>query len=455
MLEQSILQNYLDILREELVPATGCTEPIAIAYCAATLRELLGALPERVDAAVSGNILKNVKSVVVPNTGGRKGIGPAIAVGLVAGDAARDLQVISAVTEKQLAELDAYLQRVEITVSCSHSPCQLDIDLRGSCGSHTARVRITNHHTNIVCLERDGEVLRELPVVDSAEEHRADKSLLNVADILRFAAEVPLEDLVTDTEKMEAVLDDPLILIHDKKISNIQDLLPLLEPQVSCNSAIAEEGLRGAWGAQIGRILLEDYGDDIKQRAKAYAAAGSDARMSGCEMPVVILSGSGNQGITACMPVVAYARHIGATREQLYRALAVSDLVTVHQKTGIGRLSAYCGAISAGVGAGAGICYLLGGDYDAVAHTVVNAVAILSGTICDGAKPSCAAKIAAAVDAGIMGYRMYLHHREFRYGEGIVGSNVDDTIAKVGVLAQQGMRQTDRTILDIMQDRCS
>ena len=409
MLEQSILQNYLDILREELVPATGCTEPIAIAYCAATLRELLGALPERVDAAVSGNILKNVKSVVVPNTGGRKGIGPAIAVGLVAGDAARDLQVISAVTEKQLAELDAYLQRVEIAVSCSHSPCQLDIDLRGSCGSHTARVRITNHHTNIVCLERDGEVLRELPVVDSAEEHRADKSLLNVADILRFAAEVPLEDL-----------------------------LPLLEPQVSCNSAIAEEGLRGAWGAQIGRILLEDYGDDIKQRAKAYAAAGSDARMSGCEMPVVILSGSGNQGITACMPVVAYARHIGATREQLYRALAVSDLVTVHQKTGIGRL-----------------CYLLGGDYDAVAHTVVNAVAILSGTICDGAKPSCAAKIAAAVDAGIMGYRMYLHHREFRYGEGIVGSNVDDTIAKVGVLAQQGMRQTDRTILDIMQDRCS
>ena len=271
-------QAYLSILQEELILATGCTEPIAIAYCAATLRELLGALPEQVDAAVSGNILKNVKSVVVPNTGGRKGIAPAIAVGLVAGDAARDLQVISAVTEEQLAELDAYLQRVDISVSCSHSPCQLDIDLRGSCGGHTARVRITNHHTNIVCLERDGEVLRELPVVDSAEEHRADKSLLNVADILRFAAEVPLEDL-----------------------------LPLLEPQVSCNSAIAEEGLRGAWGAQIGRILLEDYGDDIKQRAKAYAAAGSDARMSGCEMPVVILSGSGNQGITACMPVVAYA----------------------------------------------------------------------------------------------------------------------------------------------------
>ena len=421
MLEQSILQNYLDILREELVPATGCTEPIAIAYCAATLRELLGALPEQVDAAVSGNILKNVKSVVVPNTGGRKGIAPAIAVGLVAGDAARDLQVISAVTEEQLAELDAYLQRVDISVSCSHSPCQLDIDLRGSCGGHTARVRITNHHTNIVCLERDGEVLRELPVVDSAEEHRADKSLLNVADILRFAAEVPLEDL-----------------------------LPLLEPQVSCNSAIAEEGLRGAWGAQIGRILLEDYGDDIKQRAKAYAAAGSDARMSGCEMPVVILSGSGNQGITACMPVVAYARHIGATREQLYRALAVSDLVTVHQKTGIGRLSAYCGAISAGCGAGAGIAYLYGGGYEEIAHTVVNALAVVSGVVCDGAKASCAAKIAAAVDAGILGYWMYRDGNQFFGGDGIVSKGVENTIRNVGRLAREGMKETDKEIIKIM-----
>ena len=222
--------------------------------------------------------------------------------------------------------------------------------------------------------------------------------------------------------------------------------------QITANSAIAEEGLRGTWGAQIGRILLEDYGDDVKQRAKAYAAAGSDARMSGCEMPVIILSGSGNQGITACMPVVVYAKHIGATQEQLLRALVVSDLVTIHQKSGIGRLSAYCGAISAGVGAGAGICYLLGGGYSAVAHTIVNAVAILSGTICDGAKPSCAAKIAAAVDAGIMGYRMYLHHKEFRSGEGIVADSVDETIANVGMLASQGMRQTDHTILRIMQD---
>lgn len=394
MLEQSILQNYLDILREELVPATGCTEPIAIAYCAATLRELLGALPERVDAAVSGNILKTSKASFVPNTGGRKGIGPAIAVGLVAGDAARDLQVISAVTEKQLAELDAYLQRVEIAVSCSHSPCQLDIDLRGSCGSHTARVRITNHHTNIVCLERDGEVLRELPVVDSAEEHRADKSLLNVADILRFAAEVPLEDL-----------------------------LPLLEPQVSCNSAIAEEGLRGAWGAQIGRILLEDYGDDIKQRAKAYAAAGSDARMSGCEMPVVILSGSGNQGITACMPswpMPATSARPASSSTARWPCQTLSPF-TRRPASAASPPTAGPSPPESARARGSATCSA--GDYDAVAHTVVNAVATSPGTICDGAKPSCAAKIAAAVDAGIMGYRMYLHHREFRHGEGIVGSN--------------------------------
>ena len=425
MLEQSILQNYLDILREELVPATGCTEPIAIAYCAATLRELLGALPERVDAAVSGNILKNVKSVVVPNTGGRKGIAPAIAVGLVAGDAARDLQVISAVTEEQLAELDAYLQRVDISVSCSHSPCQLDIDLRGSCGSHTARVRITNHHTNIVCLERDGEVLRELPVVDSAEEHRADKSLLNVADILRFAAEVPLEDL-----------------------------LPLLEPQVSCNSAIAEEGLRGGYGARIGNILLRAYGDEVHNRAKAYAAAGSDGRMNGCELPVVINSGSGNQGLTASLPVIVYARELRATQEELYRALAVSNLVTIHLKSGIGPLSAYCGATSAGCGAGAGVTYLYGGRFYEIAHTIVNALAINSGMVCDGAKASCAAKIASAVEAGLLGMQMQRNGSQFYGGDGIVVKGVENTIRNVCQLARVGMRETDQTIIKLMMNSC-
>ena len=423
MLDQNIVNSYINILKEELLPAAGCTEPIAIAYCAAILRKMLGKLPERVEAVLSGNILKNVKSVVVPNTGGRRGIGPAIAAGLVAGDADKDLQVIANIPTEQLEQIADYLESTEISISCASSPCKLDIDLRAYAGEESARVRITNHHTNIVCLEHNGEVLRDLPVVDSAEERMTDKSCLNVEDILRFADTVEL--------------------------SRVEDLLLR---QVEYNSAIAEEGLKGAWGAQIGRILLEDYGEDIKQRAKAYAAAGSDARMSGCERPVVILSGSGNQGITACMPVVVYAKHIGATQEQLLRALIVADLVTIHQKSGIGRLSAYCGAISAGVGAGAGICYLLGGGYSAVAHTVTNAVAILSGTICDGAKPSCAAKIAAAVDAGILGYQMYLHQKEFRRGEGIVGDSVDDTIANVGVLAQQGMCQTDDTILHIMTE---
>ncbi len=422
MTKQEFWENYSAILREELLPATGCTEPIAIAYCAAKLRELLGALPERVEATLSGNIIKNVKSVVVPNTGGRKGIRPAIAAGLLAGDASRELQVISVITDEQLTALDAYLEQTQISITCSESPCRLDICLRGFAGTHSGCVRITNHHTNVIYIERDGACLINLPAVDAAEEYRTDKSCLNVEGIVRFADS-----------------------------ADLTGLKPLLARQVAYNSAIADEGLNGTWGAQIGKILMEDYGEDIKQRAKAYAAAGSDARMSGCDMPVVILSGSGNQGITACMPVVVYARHIGASEEQLYRALLVADLITLHQKSGIGRLSAYCGAISAGVGAGAGVCYLLGGDYRAVAHTVVNAVAILSGTICDGAKPSCAAKIAAAVDAGILGYRMYLHHREFVSGEGIVASSVDDTIANVGKLARQGMCQTDTTILQIMQ----
>ncbi len=423
MLTGEISKNYIAILQEELLPATGCTEPIAIAYCGAKLRELLGEAPLEVQARLSGNILKNVKSVVVPNTGGKKGIRPAIAAGMAAGDPEKDLQVISHIGKEQLPAIEAFLEQVKIEISCSDSPCKLDIDLEARSQQHKARVRITNHHTNVVYLEKDGEIFRNEPIVDAAEERMTDKSCLNVKDILEFADTVDLSPL-----------------------------RELLLGQIRQNSAIADEGLRGNWGAQIGRILLEDYGNDIMQRAKAYAAAGSDARMSGCEMPVVILSGSGNQGITACLPVVVYARELKATEAQLLRALIVSDLVTIHQKSGIGRLSAYCGAISAGVGAGAGICYLLGGDYSAVAHTIVNAVAILSGTICDGAKPSCAAKIAAAVDAGIMGYRMYLHRREFSRGEGIVAGNVDDTIYNIGVLAQQGMRQTDSTILQIMQE---
>lgn len=425
MLTDDKRHAYFSILKEELIPATGCTEPIALAYCAARLREVLGAVPERIEAEVSGNIVKNVKSVVVPNTGGLKGIRTAIAAGVVAGDPGRVLQVICDVPEEKHGEIAAYCANTPIEVFCAETPRMLDIRLTGCTAAHRAVVHIANSHSNIVREELDGRVLFEKPLSDSPEDSLTDKSSLNVADILEFA-----------------------------NTSDLREVRELLEQQVNCNTAIAQEGLRGNWGANIGSVLLSGYPADIKTEAKAWAAAGSDARMSGCEMPVVILSGSGNQGITASVPLARYAAHCGFSREKLYRALLVSDLVTIEQKSGIGRLSAYCGAVSAGVGAGAGIAYLLDGSFEAVAHTIVNAVAIISGTICDGAKPSCAAKIAASVDAGILGYHMYLASQEFKSGDGIVTRNVDDTIANIGVLAKEGMRETDRTILEIMTERC-
>ena len=426
MLTNDVKHAYRSILREELVPATGWTEPIALAYAAARLREVLGAVPERVRAEVSGNIIKNVQSVVVPNTGGKKGIQAAIAAGIVAGDAGKLLQVISDVPEEKHGAIAAYAKDAPIEVVCADTTRMLDIRLTGWAGEHSALVHIANSHSNVVREEKDGQVLLEKPVTDSAEDNLTDKSVLKVADILEFANTVDLSEVSE-----------------------------LLEKQLSCNTAIAEEGLKNNWGANIGSILLKDYPDDVRTEAKAWAAAGSDARMSGCEMPVVILSGSGNQGITASVPLARYAARLGVSREKLYRALLVSDLVTIHQKSGIGRLSAYCGAVSAGVGAGAGIAYLLDGSFEAVAHTIVNAVAIISGTICDGAKPSCAAKIAASVDAGILGYHMYRGGQEFHGGDGIVTKGVDNTIANIGILAKEGMRQTDRTILEIMTERCN
>ena len=425
MLTPELTSAYINILREELIPATGCTEPIAIAYGAAKLREVLGQAPEKVLAEVSGNIIKNVKSVIVPNTGGLKGIRAAIAAGVVAGEADQLLQVISRVPQEAHAAIARYTQDTPIDVVCADTPRLLDIRLTGWSGDHTALVHIANSHSNLVRIEKDGEVLLEKPLTDSSEDSLIDKSLLNVADILAFADTVDL-GLVSE----------------------------LIDRQIDYNSAIAQEGLENNWGANIGSVLLSDYPADIKTEAKAWAAAGSDARMSGCEKPVVILSGSGNQGITASVPVIRYAHHLGANRDKLRRALLVSDLVTIHQKSGIGRLSAYCGAISAGVGAGAGIAYLMEGTYEAIAHTIVNAVAILSGTICDGAKPSCAAKIAASVDAGILGYHMWRNHQEFKSGDGIVTKGVDNTIANVGVLAKEGMQETDRIILHIMTHRC-
>ena len=413
--------NYIRILREELRPAMGCTEPIAIAYAAAKARDVLGTMPDRLLAEVSGNIVKNVKSVVIPHTGGLRGIPAAVAAGCAAGDAGAELSVLSQVTSAQTEEIADYLEKTPIEVRCAEDAHIFDIRITAFRGDDSAYVRIADYHTNLVCIRRNGETLLERECV-TREEGLTDRSCLSIAGIVEFA----------DSVDPEAVA-------------------PILEEQISCNMAIAEEGLRNNYGANIGKTLLR-MGNDLNSKMRAWAAAASDARMNGCELPVVINSGSGNQGITASVPVIVCAREMGKSREELLRALCVSNLVTIHQKTGIGRLSAYCGAVSAGVGAGAGVAYLKGGDYEMIAHTVVNAVAVTSGIICDGAKASCAAKIASAVDAGLLGLAMYENGNQFYGGDGIVKKGVENTIATVARLARVGMEQTDKEIIHLMME---
>ena len=413
--------EYLQILAEELLPAMGCTEPIAVALAAARARDLLEIAPERVELVVSGNIIKNVKSVTVPNTGGMKGLEAAVAAGVAVGRAELELEVLSRVRAEEIPAISAFLERCPIDVVPFDGDKVFYIQVSLSGGGHTARCRVEDYHTNVILLERDGEVV--FAGEGQAQEEGTDRSLLSVEEIVAFA------DCV-----------DP------------EDLRELVGRQIEYNSAISAEGLAGDWGASVGRTIRLLRGeDDPAACASAAAAAGSDARMSGCDMPVVIVSGSGNQGITASMPVVEYARHLGSSEAELLRAVALSDLITIHQKTGIGRLSAFCGAVSAGCGAAAGIAYLHGGRYDVIAHTIANTLAICSGMICDGAKPSCAAKIASAVDAGLLGWSMYLHGgHQFVGGEGIIKKGVENTIRSVGRLARQGMRHTDGEILDIM-----
>lgn len=413
-------QAYLQILREELVPAMGCTEPIALAYGAAVARRKLGCLPDTVSVQVSGNLVKNVKSVIVPNTGGLKGIPAAVTAGLVAGDPDRVLEVISVVTEEQKAEMAGFLHSHPIQVRLADTPLTFDYTVTLTGGGHTVTLRIVNYHTNIVLLEKDGVREIDLPVEGEQETALTDRSVLTIKDIVDFADSV-----------------------------DVDELRPMLDPQIQYNMAIAEEGLLHAYGSNVGKVLMSTEAS-LERRARAKAAAGSDARMNGCEMPVVIVSGSGNQGITASVPVIEYARSLGIPEERMYRALAVSDLCTIHQKTYIGRLSAFCGAVSAGAGAGAGICYLLGGGYDQVKHTIVNALAFHSGVVCDGAKSSCAAKISMAVEAGIFGYQMYQNGQQFHTGDGIISDTVEHTIQNVGELGRQGMRETDHVILDLM-----
>jgi len=422
-MNQHVYQTYVDILRRELISAMGCTEPIALAYCTAVARETLGTLPERIEIQASGNIIKNVKSVVVPNTGGRRGIATAAAIGALGGDAGAALEVISHVSDDAKAQLPAYLAQTRIDVSPLESDNILDMIVTVYAGQSQARVRIANEHTNIVLIEKDGRVLSQKDPSAAAEEaNLPDYNLLTVQDIYDFSTTCDLED--------------------------VRDLL---DRQIRQNTAIAEEGLRRDYGANIGKVLLTT-GDNVRTRAKAWAAAGSDARMNGSELPVVICSGSGNQGLTTSLPVIIYARSLNAGQEKLYRALLISNLVTLHAKNGIGRLSAYCGAVSAGAGAGAGIAYLYGGNEQDIAHTVVNALAITSGIVCDGAKSSCAAKIATAVETGIFGYEMYRNGQQFFAGDGLVVKGVENSIANFGRLGRVGMRETDHEIIRMMTE---
>ena len=425
-MDSHIYQEYVAILSEELVCAMGCTEPASIAYCAAAARDALGCLPERLRVEASANMIKNTKSVVVPGTGGLRGIPAAAAAGAVAGDPAARLQVLEGLTPEQVEQISELLRTAQIEVELADTEHLLYVCVTASAGEHTAVAEIAGTHTNLVRLERDGAALPRAAAgnADAAQggaSPATDRGLLSVEGIVQFADEV-----------------------------TIDDVRAVLQRQIECNTAIAEAGLHGDYGANIGKILMKAYGGSVHNRAKAYAAAGSDARMNGCELPVVINSGSGNQGITASLPVIVYAEELGVSQELLYRALVVSNLVTIHLKTGIGPLSAYCGATSAGCGAAAGITYLYGGRVREISHTIVNAVAIDSGMICDGAKSSCAAKIASAVEAGLLGMQMQKFDSEFYGGDGIVVKGVENTIRNVGDLASVGMRETDKTILQLM-----
>lgn len=417
--EDSLYSIYVQILKEELVMAMGCTEPIAISYACAKATQVLDHLPDRIVVKASGSIIKNVKSVIVPHTNGLKGIEVAAAAGALYGDADAKLEVLSSATREQIEELPEYVQNTNITVQHIEQGHVFDLEIHVYYEQEHASVRIVDTHTNIVQIEKKWQVIFEDKT--TSLELKADHSALIMKQIWDFSQTV-----------------------------DIDDVKEILDRQITCNMAIANEGIHNSYGANIGHVILNMDSDCVKTKAKAYAAAGSDARMNGCELPVVINSGSGNQGITCCVPVVVYAKELDCTQEQLYRALVLSNLTAIYIKTGIGTLSAFCGAVSAGAAAGAGIAYLHNGTYKEIQHTIVNALAILSGTICDGAKASCAAKIASSIDAGIMGYYMYKNKQQFYAGDGIVAHSVDETIQNIGTLGSQGMLQTNDKIIEMM-----
>ena len=419
--KKEIYSAYTEILKEELMAAMGCTEPIALAYAAAIARRELNDLPDKVLVQTSGSIIKNVKSVIVPNTGHLKGIPAAVSAGIVAGNPDKELEVIADVSKDDIKNIEKFMQEKEIVVEHLDEGIIFDIVITLYKGEDYAKVHIINSHTNVVLVEHNHQVLKSSDCLNDMPSDTAKYELLNMKDIWDYINHVELVD--------------------------IKDIL---DRQIAYNMAIAEEGLQADYGANIGKVILSSDANSLKARAAAMAAAGSDARMNGCELPVIINSGSGNQGITVSVPVITYAKELKATDEQLYRALALSNLTAIHQRTPIGRLSAYCGAVNAGAAAGAGIAYLSGGDYEAVIHTVVNALAIVSGIICDGAKASCAGKIAFAVEAGILGYNMYMQGQQFYGGDGIVKKGIEDTLKSVGRLGKDGMKRTNEEIIKIM-----
>ena len=416
----------IDLLALELQVAMGCTEPVALAYAASLAKETLNEEVIKIDAFVSANIVKNVKSVIVPNTNGGKGIDTAIAAGFSVGDCKKELEVLASVKEEEVSLIEEFKKRVPIRIQTINDGHVFDIGIKAYSNNHTSYVRIIDTHTNVCCVKYD-DIDLKLPkknckthVIENNEINEFKKTI-TIKEILDFANTV-----------------------------GIDDIKEILDKQIKYNMDIASEGINNNYGANIGKTLLLTYGDNVFIKARAYAAAGSDARMNGCEKPVVINSGSGNQGITASVPVIVYAKEKGYSLESLYRALVLSNLCTIHLKTGIGTLSAYCGVVSAGSSAGAGICYLDGGDFKAIAYTLINALAITSGIVCDGAKASCAAKISSAVDAGIMGYCMYKNGNHFHSGDGIVKKGLEHTIETVGLLARVGMSETDKEIIKLM-----
>lgn len=419
--KKEIYSAYTEILKEELMAAMGCTEPIALAYAASIARRELNDLPDRVLVQTSGSIIKNVKSVIVPNTGHLKGIPAAVSAGIVAGNPDKELEVIADVSKEDIKNIEKFMQEKEIVVEHLDEGFIFDIVITLYKGEDYAKVHIINSHTNVVLVEHNHRILKSSDCLNDMPSDTAKYELLNMKDIWDYVNHVDLADIKE-----------------------------LLDRQIAYNMAIAEEGLQSDYGANIGKVILSSDANSLKSRAAAMAAAGSDARMNGCELPVIINSGSGNQGITVSVPVITYAKELKSTEEQLYRALALSNLTAIHQRTPIGRLSAYCGAVNAGAAAGAGIAYLSGGDYEAVIHTVVNALAIVSGIICDGAKASCAGKIAFAVEAGILGYNMYMQGQQFYGGDGIVKKGIEDTLKSVGRLGKDGMKGTNEEIIKIM-----